>query len=159
MSWEAIGGLITGVATAVAAVLVILQLRELNKQAKLQHFSDYTKRFNEIASQIPEEAMGQSFVLEGRPDRAQVMRALRRYFDLSYEEWWLHRHKLIADDIWHLWEMGIKAGCGKPAVQQCWAIIKTDTTFDAAFITFIESLIASRGASSAPAKASLVRGS
>ncbi|MFZ1991024.1 MAG: hypothetical protein WAW96_14785 [Alphaproteobacteria bacterium] len=33
MSWADAGGLLTGVETAVAAVLVILQLHELNKQA------------------------------------------------------------------------------------------------------------------------------
>jgi len=118
MSWADAGGLLTGVATAVAAVLVILQLRELNKQAKFSHFSDYTKRFNEIASQLPEDATHMDFALEGRPDRTQVMRAMRRYFDLSYEEWWLHQHRLIDRDIWRLWEMGIRAGCGKPMPQQ-----------------------------------------
>ena len=143
MSWEAIGGLLTGVATAVAAVLVILQLRELNKQAKLSHFSDYTKRFNDIVVNLPEDVMRMDFVLAGRADRDHIMRTLRRYFDLSFEEWFLHQRGLIAKDIWQLWEMGIRAGCGKPAIQQAWAVIKTDTTFGPAFVVFIDGLIAS----------------
>ena len=146
MSWEAIGGLITGVATAFAAVLVILQLRELNKQAKLAHFSDYTQRFNDIVVNFPEDIMSKDFVLAQRPDRDQLMRYFRRYLDLCFEEWFLHRRGLIANDIWRMWESGIKAGMGHPSIQQAWLIVKSTSTFDPAFIAFIDGLIASHGA-------------
>ena len=62
--------------TAVAAVLgvpfIYLQLCTLSKQVTLQHYSDYTKRYQEIALRFPEDVNSPSFVLADRADYSQT---------------------------------------------------------------------------------------
>jgi hypothetical protein len=80
-----------GLAVAVLGVIVgWWQLAKLNQQLTLQHFADYTKRYQEIILRFPEDINETAFKLEGREDYSTIMRAMRTYFDLSFEEWYLN---------------------------------------------------------------------
>ena len=136
---------LTALVTMAGVVVVYLQLRALSQQIKLQHFSDYTKRYQEIALHFPEDINVGDFVLAGRPDYAQTMRYMRAYFDLSYEEWDLNRMKLVDPRFWSGWKGGIKTAFSKPAFQQAWQIVRTDTRYGEEFETFVEHCIAFRG--------------
>jgi hypothetical protein len=125
-------------ATVAGVAVVYRQLRQLSRQVELQHFSDYTKRYQDIVIKFPEDISSPEFVLAGRPDYNHSMRYLRAYFDLSFEEWYLHEKQFINEDTWALWRGGIETALSKPAFQQAWSIIKTDTRFGKDFEKFIE---------------------
>jgi hypothetical protein len=119
--------------------LVWGQLGALSKQIKLQHYSEYTKRYQEIMLQFPEDINQVDFQLSSeRKDYGHVMRYMRAYFDLSFEEWDLNNKNLIEPQFWETWMMGIRTALSKPAFQQAWEKIKSDSTFGSSFEAFIE---------------------
>jgi len=133
---------LTGVIATGAGVLVIWkQTSRLADQLKLQHFSDYTKRYQEIILCFPEDVNSEKFVLEGRKDYASVMRHMRAYLDLCFEEWHLNQENVIDSGTWRLWSSGMKTAFSKTAFQQAWERIKKDTEYGAGFEGYIELLI------------------
>ena len=131
-------GAVTVLVTAAGVAVVYLQLRTLSQQIKLQHFSDYTKRYQEIILHFPEDINESNFVLAGREDYNQTMRYMRAYFDLSYEEWELSQKKLIAPAFWGTWKSGIEFALSKPAFQQGWQVIRRDTRYGPEFEDFVD---------------------
>ena len=114
-----------------------MQLSKLNQQLTLQHFSDYTKHYQDIISKFPEDVNETDFNLEGRDDYRQRMRAMRMYFDLYFEEWYLDQRGFIDKRIWQVWEGGMAPTFSKAAFQQAWTRIKKDTRFGQEFEDFV----------------------
>ncbi len=129
---------ITALATAAGVFVVYFQLRKLSQQINLQHFSDYTKRYQSIIFHFREDINEGEFKLAGRTDYRKTMRHMRAYFDLSYEERYLNKKKLIDPDIWTVWRGGITTALSKPAFQQAWQTIKADTKFGEEFENFVD---------------------
>ncbi len=134
--WEAL----TALATVAASLIILRQLTVLNKQVKLQQYADYTKRYQEIALNFPENINDPKFKLskQRKDEYDKTMRYMRAYFDLCYEEWDLNRNKLIDLNAWSVWEGGMKTAFRKQAFQQAWKIIiDSDTEYDKEFESFV----------------------
>jgi len=140
--------------TLLGVIVVFAQLRSLNRQSRLQNFSEYTKRYQEIVLRFPEDINSPRFSLHhGRKDRSEVMRLMRSYYDLCFEEWYLRDKGLIEDDFWDVWYDGIKTAVSKSAFQQAWQVMKADTNYGPKFSKFIEELLPSNGSSPLPRRA------
>ena len=135
--------LATMAATASGVCVVWLQTGKLSKQLTLQNFADYTKRYQEIILNFPEDINSETFILSGRDDYNKTMRYMRTYTDLCYEEWYLSNHKLIDKHVWQIWKGGMETAFSKSAFQQAWNLIKEDTKFGIEFESFIDSLLTS----------------
>jgi len=139
-NWLAALGVAAAVVSGLAAlVAVVMQLRLFNKQLTVQIYSDYTKRYQEIIGRFPEDINDAGFELHGRSDYDQVMRAMRMYFDLCFEEWHLHRQKLIGAAIWSVWDAGLKTALSKPAFAQAWTVVMNSSDYGGEFEAFIGS--------------------
>ena len=133
----------TALFTFLGVVVVWCQLRSLSQQTRLQNFSDYTKRYQEIVLNFPEDINSESFSFEERADREKTMRYMRAYFDLCFEEWYLYKSGLIGSEFWCIWEGGIKTAVSKSAFRQAWKIIKnSNTEYGHEFDKFIEAKMA-----------------
>lgn len=141
--WIAIGGVIVSLITL---WILWMQMRKLNTQLMIQQFSDYTKRYQDIILHFPENINVQSFVLANCKTYDETMRYMRAYFDLCYEEWYLHTRKLIDKKIWGTWNSGIVTAMSKPAFSQAWAVIKKDTIYGGKFEQFIEGIVSCNSA-------------
>jgi hypothetical protein len=137
--------LVAAIAAAVGVPYIKLQLSTLSKQVKLQHYSDYTKRYQDIALRFPEDVNSVDFVLAGRTDYAHTMRYMRAYFDICFEEWDLSQKKLIDDRFWAVWRSGMVFAFKKKAFQQAWQIIRSDSDFGREFEDFVDRNMASAG--------------
>jgi hypothetical protein len=126
----------------VAFIALYLQLRKMNQQLQLQQFADYTKRYQEIVYRFPENINEAGFSYEGLSvdDYRLVMRNMRSYFDLSFEEWHLNKNGYLNRDSWTVWRGGMKTAMSKTAFQEAWQRIKKDTEFGDEFERFIDSL-------------------
>jgi hypothetical protein len=120
---SAIASCLAAIAAIAGAVIVWKQLSKLNQQIEFQHFAEYTKRYQEIIQRFPEDVNEPEFQIEGRPEYYQTMRAMRSYFDLCFEEWYLSQHHRLNSEIWEAWRGGMATALSKPAFQQAWAII------------------------------------
>lgn len=134
--------LITTIATAVGVYVVWKQTQKLSDQLMLQNFSDYTKRYQEIILNFPEDINEPAFTFDRRDDYAKTMRYMRAYLDLCYEEWLLNQRKLIDGQIWVIWSGGMKTAFSKQAFRQAWVIVKNDTRFGSEFELFIDAFVA-----------------
>lgn len=119
------------------------QVELQTQQMTLQTFSDYTKRYQEIVLNLPEDVNDPAFKLTpARDDYQKTMRYMRAYFDLSYEEWYLQGRSLIDPNFWNVWRGGIETALSKAAFQQAWAVIRNDSNFGPDFDAFVSGSMA-----------------
>ena len=118
-------------------------LKLFTTQLKLNFFSEYTKRYQEIILNFPEEINNPDFDLTSldKETKNRILKYMRAYFDLCSEEYNLHKRKIIDDDIWKNWEEGIKYTFSKKPFKQGWEIIKLDTLYYKDFTDWIENEI------------------
>ncbi len=114
----------------------------MNQQLQIQQFSDYTKRYQEIVLRFPENINRKDFSLEALSvdEYRSVMRNMRAYFDLSFEEWHLNQRGFLHAETWQVWRGGMKTAMGKAAFVAAWEKIRLDTEFGEPFDSFIEAL-------------------
>lgn len=138
--------LASAVATFLSVVVALgafwWQANALKKQLMLQNFSDYTKRYQEIIQRFPENINEPTFSLDALDDNyTPIMRAMRMYFDLCFEEWYLNKRGFIDQRIWDIWHGGMKTALSKTAFIQAWDIVVRDTEYGTEFEQFIAGLL------------------
>ncbi len=141
--WIQLGALL------VALAALVYTIRSYKKQLQIQIFADYTKRYQEIILNFPENINQSDFDFnildekynEGTHDK--TMRYMRVYFDLCSEEFDLRDKCYITEDIFDIWKGGMKYALTKKAFRDAWQIISKDTKFNKNFEEMVKKLIAS----------------
>jgi hypothetical protein len=131
-------GLITLVVLTIGVWVVWRQGGRIYQQLALRNYAEYSKRYEAILVNFPDDIKSQDFKLKARPDYDEIMRHMRVYVDLSYEEWYLNKQGLVDKEMWDSWKAGVEAMFSKPAFQQAWSIIKRDSKYGAEFAAFLE---------------------
>ena len=139
---------ITGFGVISALVGVIWQTVLTRQQIKLSFFADYTKRYQEIALNFPEEINDETFKISNfRSDQQKkydkTMRYMRAYFDLCFEEFILSQNRYIGDVFWEIWEDGMKTAFSRPAFKEAWSKIQPTTEYKTPFEKFVKNKMAS----------------
>ena len=75
--------------------------------------------------------------MKSRPDYDSVMRCMRLYYDLCFEEWSLNRLKFLDSRIWLIWNEGMKVAFRKSAFRQGWTIILEASNYGEDFEQFV----------------------
>ena len=132
------GDWITLIGVAIAAFALWWQIRSLRKQLLVQTFSDYTKRYQDIILKFPEDINEPDFNMEAKENKDEIMRAMRAYFDLSWEEYYLYDIKLLDKKLWKTWKEGMEFAFSKKAFRQAWVKIKNDTQYVKEFVDLVE---------------------
>lgn len=85
------------IAVFMTAIGLIYTIRSFNKQQKLIVFMDYTKRYQEICLNFPENINEVDFSFDklDKGTREKTLRYMRAYFDLCSEEYHLYLQKHI----------------------------------------------------------------
>lgn len=119
------------------------QIVALNDQLKLNFFSEYTKRYQDILLNLPLDIYHNDFSFSELPEdvRNITLKYMRAYFDLCSEELDLYNAKHIHERIWVNWKEGIEASFSKKAFIDAWDIIKLETIYYPAFSKWIDELI------------------
>ena len=120
------------------------QLELQNKQLVTQQFAEYTRRYQEIIVNFPENINESNFDFEKLKLSTynKTMRHMRLYFDLCFEEWLLYENKFIDKLIWDVWSDGMRTALNKAAFKQAWQIVlSSNTRYGDKFEYFINSLI------------------
>jgi polyphosphate kinase 2 (PPK2 family) len=111
---------------------------KIYQQLSLRNYAEYSRRYEAILVNFPNDIKASTFNLKGRPDYEQIMRFMRVYVDLSYEEWYLSKQGLVGRKMWESWKMGVEAMFSRPAFQQAWLVIKQDSKYGTDFAAFLE---------------------
>jgi polyphosphate kinase 2 (PPK2 family) len=132
--------LITLAVLVIGIWVVWRQGGRIYRQLALRNYAEYSKRYEAILVNFPDDIKSQNFNLKARPDYEQIMRQMRVYVDLSYEEWYLNKQGLVDREMWESWKAGVEAMFSKPAFQQAWQIIKQDSKYGTEYAVFIEGM-------------------
>jgi hypothetical protein len=128
-----------GVTVAVWAILA--QGRALRRQLCVQTFAEYTRRYQELLAKVPAELLAgedRPGILEQHRDKLSLLRA---YFDLCFEEYYLHSTGFIEEDLWALWRGGMEYAFARPFISRGWWMIKTSIQYPPDFIAFVEARV------------------
>lgn len=119
------------------------QLKIFNEQLKLNFFADYTKRYQEIILNFPENINQQNFNYQdlSEDDKNNVLRYMRVYFDLCSEEYDLYRAGYISERVWKNWKEGIEFTFSKKAFSDAYNIVKMDTIYYPEFTNWISKIV------------------
>lgn len=119
------------------------QLKELNKHLKLQFFAEYTKRYQDIMLNLPEDIMNDDFKIEklNKKEYSKTMRYLRAYLDLCSEEYDLWLSGNIEKRIWLNWEEGIRSKFSKKAFHRAWEMSSYDSFYYSDFCKWMKKII------------------
>ena len=144
-SLDVLTALVTAVGIFLAYRGLSSQLNVQNKQLKVEIFSEYSSRYQQIIADFPEGINEQNFELTKLdPNTYQkTMRKMRQYFDLCFEEWYLNSKELLESDFWNLWSGGMTTALSKPAFVDAWIKVKATSVYGADFEKFIDAKIAS----------------
>ncbi|WP_340111969.1 hypothetical protein [Maribellus mangrovi] len=132
--------IITGSGVLIALIALIWQSYLTRQQMKLNFFADYTKRYQEIILNFPENINEPDFDFEelSKEVREKTLRFMRAYFDLSSEEYYLSQEGKIDKKVWKEWKGGIEYTFSKSAFQQAWKIVNLDSKFYGEFVRWID---------------------
>ena len=101
--------IIVAVVTAGGIICAFLmnrkQLGIYNKQLKQSFFAEYTRRYQEIILNFPENINDDGFDYDALESgtKDKVLRYMRVYFDLCSEEYHLHCDGSLEWDVWLTW--------------------------------------------------------
>ncbi|WP_370477204.1 hypothetical protein [Tamlana flava] len=119
------------------------QLKELNKHLRLQFFSEYTKRYQEIMLNLPEDIMSDDFNIKklDKKDYSKTMRYLRAYLDLCSEEYDLWLSGNLEERVWMNWEQGIRSKFSNKSFRRAWDRSSYDSFYYADFNSWMNNVI------------------
>lgn len=132
-SWIEIGMLMAGISAVVVAVW------SHRKATYAQVVTHYAERFSRVraALQVASDAQ--------QPTRRDLandpeLRPFLDYFDLTYEEWYMARHRYLPGSLWHFWKKDVGTLMRTAAVRTAWTRAKAAYHDDEDFYTFMEGL-------------------
>ena len=127
----------------ITAIALYISINQFKKQLQLTFFAEYTRRYQNIMLNFPENINQPDFDFNDLNNdiRDKTLRYMRAYFDLCSEEYFLHDNKSIDDNTWNEWESGIKYAFSKTAFRKGWEIIKLDTEYYRQFTKFVNPLV------------------
>ncbi len=116
---------------------------QMKKQFEFQVFIEYTKRYQEIMIQFPEDVFSESFSFEkiNTVEKNKIIKIMRLYFDLCSEELFLYKDGKISEKVWNEWKDGMKYSLSKKIFRDSWKNIYFDSSYYSEFNIFIKNLL------------------
>lgn len=118
-----------------------IQYWQMRKQLKNNFFAEYTKRYQEIVLHLPLDIYEDTFSFDKleKKEREEILRYIRVYFDLCYEEYFLHKNGNIDKKVWNDWREGICFAFSKRAFKEAWDKFYADSDFYKDFKKYVDS--------------------
>lgn len=86
-----------GILVVAIASIVVTHIMDA-KQRKLQMFAEYTRRYQDIFMNMPDDIYNRTAKIDTR-----TKRYMRLYFDLCSEDFHLWQNKEVPDEVWNIW--------------------------------------------------------
>lgn len=115
----------------VAVVAILCSHLNERKQRKLQLFSEYTRRYQDIFLNMPDDIYSGEVPINDR-----TKRYLRLYFDLCSEEYHLWQDGVIPSKVWDLWIDGMRIAVNHTIYKKSWISLRDEYNED--FKSFFE---------------------
>lgn len=96
------------------------------QQNKLQMFAEYTRRYQDIIINMPDEVYAGTIKMSD----IKAERYMRLYFDLCSEEYHLWRNGQIPEDVWKQWKEGMQTATNQRHYKDAWNLLKGEYSHD-----------------------------
>jgi hypothetical protein len=116
--------IISGLALIFSVYSAFISYKTQQRQTQLSFFSEYTRRYQDIMLHLCD-------------DNSEVY--FRLYFDLCSEEFYLHEHKYLPDEVWDMWEDGMKIMAKNHSFETAWT--NASQFYDSEFNRFFNKII------------------
>lgn len=129
---------IATLAGVLLAVVSIFHAAHVNRrQMNARIFLEYTKRYESIIAGFPEGSLSFRLKQSGKPpaESDALRSAVLRYLNLCSEEYYLHKTRYLAADIWKIWVRELERTLRSPLLRREWPKLRPE--FDA-FSEFAE---------------------
>lgn len=118
----------------VAVITILCSHSNESKQRKLQLFSAYTRRYQDIFMNMPDDIYSGEVSINDR-----TKRYLRLYFDLCSEEYHLWQDGAIPPQVWDLWIDGMRIAVKHSIYRKSWIALRDEYNED--FKSYFETSI------------------
>jgi hypothetical protein len=114
---------------------------------QLTVFLEYTRRFEEIAAELPTELrdtpteFDRSYQNKKDGLSDHVQHAIVRYVNLCSEEFFLHGEGLITEPVWELWRSYMEAVLGTALFTDAWGRIRRRYDAQKPFQSFVDGIV------------------
>jgi hypothetical protein len=95
-----------------------------NRQMNTQVFLTYTQRFEQVMESFPENAWVVRLDIDKLPEPSpELSRSVLKYLNLCAEEFYLLQKKLLAKEVWAIWEKELERTLQTPLFVREWEIL------------------------------------
>lgn len=145
LSWTDVIHLVLLLVTIIGLTISInnnrQQMKVFHTQQKIAFFADYTKRFQDIMLNFPEDVFNDNFDFKSDTRSEQVIKYMRAYFNLCGEEYDLWKSGYVEDRIWDKWQQGIEFFLSKKVFKDAWYEIHKNAVYFQDFEKWIDDTI------------------
>jgi hypothetical protein len=140
MTLEVIAQFATALSVVIAVLTVLLAIRVYRRQMNAQLFVGYTGRYEQIMGSFPKDGWSARLNLVDKlPERSdELSLCVLKYLNLCSEEFYLHKRKYLADEVWKIWEREIKRTLATPLFVREWKNLKGEFESYPEFQQFVE---------------------
>lgn len=140
MTLEVIAQFATALSVVIAVVTVLLGIRVYRRQMNAQLFVEYTGRYEQIMGSFPRDNWQARLTMEDYlPDPSdELSLCVLKYLNLCSEEFYLHKKKYLADDVWNIWEAEINRTLATPLFVREWSKLRPEFESYPEFQIFVE---------------------
>lgn len=100
-------------------------LLSYQKQQKLQMYAEYTRRYEYIFMNMPDDVYGGTAAIDDK-----TIKYLHLYFNLCSEEYHLWKDRHVENKVWQLWVEGMQIETRQEIFRNTWNIIKKEYNQD-----------------------------
>ena len=125
-----IGEIIALSAALTALGALSWQIWQSTRQAKMQIFIVYTQRYHDIMLKLPIDVESSDFNIDSLEpaNKAALLRAMRAYYDLCSEEFYLRKN--FDRKVWSMWKRGMEYAFVRPAFRDAWDLLPNKKEYD-----------------------------
>lgn len=120
------------VSLVVCVVTVLITARNLNRRLWISSFLAFTARYNSLRGALPPEASARKAYLANElddldsADRDRAETALRAYFNLLSEEYYLFVEHGLHPPTWRHWRTELAGFTKNPLIRDAWRYFRSD---------------------------------
>ena len=130
---------LTFVSIVIAAFSLWQSSKYNRRQWNFNAFTHYTKRYDDIMGEFPNQGYTLRFDLEHPVTSNQEVRlAVLKYLNMTSEEYYLWRDKYLDEKVWQIWVPEIKRTLKTPLFQREWQHLKGEFKSYKKFSDFVE---------------------
>ncbi|NOG66455.1 MAG: hypothetical protein HND46_23845 [Chloroflexi bacterium] len=116
-------------------------VKSYNQQMNTQVFLTYTQRIEQIMDSFPKDAWDFRLDLEQLPKPSlELSTSVLKYLNLCSEEYYLWQKKLLASDLWNIWEGELNRTLRSPLFVREWKSLAKEFEFYPEFRQYVENI-------------------